>query len=104
MLVCAYIVLKDYTKATDAMKNRIQHWFKEVAAPYKYPRVIYFVDKLPKTETGKIPQSEKKQGTIRRYLSTNDGEIQTGNIIEYGLNDQPEPIPHQPHQLLSKHI
>ena len=60
MLVCAHIVLKDSSKATDNMKNHIQHWFKEVAAPYKYPRVIYFVDKLPKTETGKIQRFKLK--------------------------------------------
>ena len=60
MLVCAHIVLKDSSKATDAMKNRIQHWFKEVAAPYKYPRVIYFTDTLPKTETGKIQRYKLK--------------------------------------------
>jgi 2-aminobenzoate-CoA ligase len=60
MLVCAHIVLHDNTKATDVMKNRIQHWFKEVAAPYKYPRVINFVDCLPKTETGKIQRFKLK--------------------------------------------
>jgi 2-aminobenzoate-CoA ligase len=42
------------------MKNRIQHWFKEVAAPYKYPRVIYFTEELPKTETGKIQRYKLK--------------------------------------------
>jgi len=61
MLVCAHIVLKDQIKATDAMKNRIQHWFKEVAAPYKYPRVIHFTEALPKTETGKIQRFKLKQ-------------------------------------------
>jgi 2-aminobenzoate-CoA ligase len=60
MLVCAHIVLKDMSKATDAMKNRIQHWFKEVAAPYKYPRVICFTEELPKTETGKIQRYKLK--------------------------------------------
>ena len=60
MLVCAHIVLKDTAKATDNMKNHIQHWFKEVAAPYKYPRVIYFTDSLPKTETGKIQRFKLK--------------------------------------------
>ena len=60
MLVCAHIVLHDNTKATDVMKNRIQHWFKEVAAPYKYPRVINFVECLPKTETGKIQRFKLK--------------------------------------------
>jgi 2-aminobenzoate-CoA ligase len=60
MLVCAHIVLKDKDKASDAMKNRIQHWFKEVAAPYKYPRVINFTEALPKTETGKIQRFKLK--------------------------------------------
>ena len=61
MLVCAHIVLKERHKATEAMKNRIQHWFKEVAAPYKYPRVIHFTEALPKTETGKIQRFKLKQ-------------------------------------------
>ena len=60
MLVCAHIVLKEKSKATDNMKNHIQHWFKEVAAPYKYPRVINFVEALPKTETGKIQRFKLK--------------------------------------------
>jgi 2-aminobenzoate-CoA ligase len=60
MLVCAHIVLKEKHKATDNMKNHIQHWFKEVAAPYKYPRVIYFTETLPKTETGKIQRFKLK--------------------------------------------
>jgi 2-aminobenzoate-CoA ligase len=60
MLVCAYIVLKDKSKATDDMKCHIQHWFKEVAAPYKYPRVINFTEALPKTETGKIQRFKLK--------------------------------------------
>lgn len=60
MLVCAHIVLKDQTKATESMKNHIQHWFKQTAAPYKYPRVIYFTESLPKTETGKIQRFKLK--------------------------------------------
>jgi 2-aminobenzoate-CoA ligase len=36
------------------MVAEIQRWFKEVAAPYKYPRMIHFQDALPKTETGKL--------------------------------------------------
>src|SRR5690606_24014281 len=54
MLVCAYLVLKDKNKACNELTKAIQDWFKEVAAPYKYPREIKYVDVLPKTETGKI--------------------------------------------------
>jgi 2-aminobenzoate-CoA ligase len=60
MLVCAYIVLKDSTKASDELTKSIQQWFKEVAAPYKYPREIRYVDVLPKTETGKIQRFKLK--------------------------------------------
>ena len=60
MLVCAHIVLKQEFNATDDMKIHIQQWFKEVAAPYKYPRVIKFADNLPKTETGKIQRFKLK--------------------------------------------
>jgi 2-aminobenzoate-CoA ligase len=61
MLVCAYIVLKDQHKANDQMSKSIQQWFKEVATPYKYPRVINFVECLPKTETGKIQRFKLKK-------------------------------------------
>lgn len=60
MLVCAHIVLKDKTKENIEMTQSIQQWFKEVAAPYKYPRVINFVASLPKTETGKIQRFKLK--------------------------------------------
>ena len=60
MLVCAYLVLKDQSSASEVLKNNIQQWFKENAAPYKYPRVIHFVDELPKTETGKIQRFKLK--------------------------------------------
>jgi len=60
MLVCAHIVLKEKHKATDELAKSIQQWFKEVAAPYKYPRVINFIEVLPKTETGKIQRFKLK--------------------------------------------
>lgn len=64
MLVCAYLVLKDKTKACDELTKAIQDWFKEVAAPYKYPREIRYMDALPKTETGKI-QRFKLKNTVQ---------------------------------------
>lgn len=60
MLVCAYIVAKDPALANDILTKEIQDWFKEVAAPYKYPREIRYVDVLPKTETGKIQRFKLK--------------------------------------------
>ncbi|MEN9323090.1 MAG: Benzoate--CoA ligase [Bacteroidota bacterium] len=60
MLVCANIVLKNPSLASDDLKTNLQQWFKETAAPYKYPRVIHFVEDLPKTETGKIQRFKLK--------------------------------------------
>lgn len=60
MLVCAYIVLKNKDKACDEFTKTLQDWFKQVAAPYKYPREIRYMDSLPKTETGKIQRFKLK--------------------------------------------
>jgi 2-aminobenzoate-CoA ligase len=60
MLVCAHIVLKEHHNKGDEFKIQIQNWFKNTAAPYKYPRIINFVDALPKTETGKIQRFKLK--------------------------------------------
>ena len=39
---------------SDALKKELQTHVKNVTAPYKYPRIIEFVDELPKTISGKI--------------------------------------------------
>lgn len=57
-VVKATIVLaKGYT-ASDELKKEIQTYVKVNTAPYKYPRVIEFVDELPKTISGKIRRTE----------------------------------------------
>lgn len=66
-VVKATIVLtKEYKdKASDALVKEIQDHVKRTTAPYKYPRVVEFVDEMPKTISGKIrrvdirKQSEK---------------------------------------------
>ncbi len=60
MLVCANIVLKNHESASNELVLQIQNWFKLNAAPYKYPRVINFMEALPKTETGKIQRFKLK--------------------------------------------
>lgn len=39
---------------SDELKKELQKHVKEVTAPYKYPRIVDFVDELPKTISGKI--------------------------------------------------
>ncbi|HEU0136512.1 MAG TPA: AMP-binding protein, partial [Flavobacterium sp.] len=61
MLVCAHVVLNDHSKASEDFAREMQTWFKDNAAPYKYPRIINFTETLPKTETGKIQRFKLKQ-------------------------------------------
>lgn len=62
-VVKATIVLaKDYKqKAGSELIKELQDHVKRVTAPYKYPRVIEFVDELPKTISGKIRRVEIRQ-------------------------------------------
>lgn len=53
-LVKATVVLKANVKPTDELKKELQDYVKRVTAPYKYPRIIEFVETLPKTVNGKI--------------------------------------------------
>ena len=59
-VVKATIVLsKDYKgKESPELIKEIQNHVKRTTAPYKYPRVIEFVDELPKTISGKIRRVE----------------------------------------------
>lgn len=57
-LVKATIVLaKGYT-ASEELKKELQNHVKRTTAPYKYPRIVEFVDELPKTISGKIRRVE----------------------------------------------
>ena len=62
-LVKATIVLADdwKAKAGDALVKELQNHVKHETAPYKYPRVIEFVDVLPKTISGKIRRVEIRE-------------------------------------------
>ena len=41
--------------------KELQEHVKKVTAPYKYPRIIEFVEELPKTISGKIRRVEIRQ-------------------------------------------
>ncbi len=65
-IVKATVVLTKGTEATEELKKQLQEYVKTNTAPYKYPRIVEFVDALPKTISGKIRRveirgAEKKQ-------------------------------------------
>jgi acetyl-CoA synthetase len=56
-VVKATIVLAKGWTASDELKKELQNHVKHATAPYKYPRLIDFVDELPKTTSGKIQRN-----------------------------------------------
>lgn len=60
MVVKATIVLNEAWKGKegDALVKELQNHVKTNTAPYKYPRIIDFVNELPKTISGKIRRVE----------------------------------------------
>ncbi|ADP77217.1 AMP-dependent synthetase and ligase [Methanothermus fervidus DSM 2088] len=66
-VVKATIVLTDGYEPSEKLKKEIQEHVKKVTAPYKYPRIIEFVDELPKTISGKIKRAEIRKRDEMRY-------------------------------------
>ena len=60
--ICAFIVLKGDANCS---REKVIEFCKSQMAAYKYPRVIEFVEKLPKSSTGKIIKSELKSSFYR---------------------------------------
>ena len=60
-VVKATIVLTKGTEGSDDLKKEIQNYVKTHTAPYKYPRIVEFVNDLPKTISGKIRRVEIRQ-------------------------------------------
>jgi acetyl-CoA synthetase len=69
-VVKATIVLVSGVVASDELTRELQTHVKETTAPYKYPRIIEYVDELPKTIGGKI-----KRAQIR---ATDKGDVWEG--------------------------
>ena len=67
MVVKATVVLhKDWkAKAGEDLIKELQNHVKHVTAPYKYPRIIEFVDELPKTISGKIRRVEIREKDMK---------------------------------------
>ena len=57
-VVKATIVLAKGYQGPPELTKELQNHVKKVTAPYKYPRVVEYVDELPKTVGGKIKRAE----------------------------------------------
>jgi 2-aminobenzoate-CoA ligase len=65
MIVKAYVVPKPDVTVTPALTVELQAFVKNEIAPYKYPREIAFVDRLPRTETGKLQRFALREQAAR---------------------------------------
>lgn len=60
-VVKATIVLVKGQNPSDKLAKEIQDFVKKNTAPYKYPRIVQFIDELPKTISGKIKRADIKK-------------------------------------------
>ena len=55
-VVRAVVVLRDGAPSEE-LARELQEHCKAVSAPYKFPRIVEFADRLPKTASGKIQRA-----------------------------------------------
>lgn len=60
-VVKAFVVLAKGFKPSASLTKELQEYVKRATAPYKYPRIIEYVDELPKTISGKIIRRELRK-------------------------------------------
>jgi acetyl-CoA synthetase len=70
-IIKAFVVLKTGVKPTEELKEKIKDHVKKHLAGHAYPREIEFIDKLPKTRSGKI---------MRRVLKAKELGLPAGDV------------------------
>ena len=67
LVVKATILLAPGYAPSEDLKKEIQTYVKTHTAPYKYPRVVEFVDALPKTISGKVSHTVIRDTDFAKY-------------------------------------
>lgn len=65
-VVKAYVVLRNGHAPGDALAAALQEHVKHLIAPYKYPRRIEFIERLPRTPSGKIQHRALRLAEFRQ--------------------------------------
>ena len=78
-VIKATVVLRPGFTPTDSLTLELQEYVRSVTAPYKYPRVVEYVDELPKTISGKIKRAEIRSRDVEYAtvvkMSMKQGEV-----------------------------
>jgi acetyl-CoA synthetase len=69
MVVKAFVILKPGYQPSESLVRDLQAHVRKTTAPYKYPRLIEFVDSLPKTISGKIQRNVLREQELRRHMN-----------------------------------
>lgn len=59
--LAAFVALHEGARAGDATTRELQRFVKARLLPYKYPRIVNYLDELPKTGTGKVDRQALKR-------------------------------------------
>ena len=65
-VVKATIVLANGYTGSPELAKELQNYVKKSTAPYKYPRIVEFVEELPKTISGKIRRVEIRENDAKK--------------------------------------
>lgn len=81
-VVKAYVVLREGAAAGPEQVRSLQEHVKRTIAPYKYPRAVEFVTRLPRTATGKLHRAE-----LRRLAATAPASVAIERRVEWSDTD-----------------
>ncbi len=71
-VVKATIVLAKGYEPSEVLQKELQNHVKHVTAPYKYPRIVEFTDKLPKTVSGKIQRTVIRAQDMQKVMRAHE--------------------------------
>ena len=71
-VVKATLILRETYQPTEELKKEIQEFTKMKTAPYKYPRIIEFVDAIPKSISGKVRRAVIRNQDIKDLIVHED--------------------------------
>ena len=70
--VKATVVLAEGFSPSEPLTRELQAWVKSQTAPYKYPRIVEYVDELPRTVNGKIRRVQIRETDADRGVRNVD--------------------------------
>jgi hypothetical protein len=62
----AFVVLGNESSGSDEITRQLQDYVKGRLLPYKYPRIVAYVNELPKTGSGKIDRQSLLKNELQQ--------------------------------------